>query len=99
MTEHWAYSMWYNAGFRGNFAKDWRVNKLDESHLYAYRALEVKEYLEEHPADDFIIFDDSDYNYNDTLGVKRFIKTDSNEGMLFKHMKDAWSIMGTWDKK
>lgn len=64
MTEHWAYSMWYNAGFRGNFAKQWRVNDENDSSLYGSRALEVKQYLEKFPADDFVVFDDTNYNYN-----------------------------------
>lgn len=98
--QHWAYSMWYNAGFRGKFGKPWKVNPDDTlpTHL---RAEEVKHYLETYGQDtkDFLIFDDSDYGFNHVLGKKRFVKTDANEGMLFKHMLNAWSKMGTWEEK
>ena len=97
-TEHWAYSMWYNAGFRGQFAKQWRVNHEDDNRLHQFRAHEIKEYLEKWMPLDFVIIDDSDYGFNDTLGVKRFVKTSSDDGMLFKHMRDIWSMMGNWDR-
>lgn len=98
--EHIVYSMWYNAGFRGFFGKPWMVNpdRLLPQHK---RAEEIKNYLEVFAptCQDYLILDDSDYGFNDVLSKKRFIKTDSDNGMLFKHMKDAWSLMGNWDRK
>lgn len=98
-TEHWAYSMWYNAGFRGHFYKPWRVNPEDHYELHGKRAEEIRLFNEEHKPKDFIIFDDTDYDFNNHLRIKRFVKTDPANGMLFKHMRDAWAMMGTWDRK
>lgn len=97
---HIVYSMWYNAGFRGTLGRPWRVNP--DGQLPEYdRASEIRDYLKTHAPNhsDFIIFDDSDYGFNKVLGIKRFVKTSPDDGMLFKHMRDAWSIMGNWDKK
>ena len=99
MTLHWAYSMWYSAGFRGLFAKDWKVNMEDNAALHGSRDVEIKNYLASHEIEDFIIFDDSDYGFNRTLGKKRFIKTSPEDGILTRHMMNAWSLMGNWEKK
>ena len=99
MTVHWAYSMWYSAGFRGMFAHEWKVNMENNSEMYGHRAEEIKKYLIENPADDYIIFDDSDYNFNKVLDKKRFIKTSPEDGILMRHMRDAWSLMGNWERK
>lgn len=98
--EHILYSMWYNAGFRGNFAKQWRVNP-DDTLSHHKRAEEIKDYLEKYGenVEDYVIFDDSDYGFNNVLSKKRFVKTSSEDGMLFKHMKNAWSMMGNWERK
>jgi len=99
-TEHWAYAMWYNAGFRGKFGTPWRVNP-DETIPLHKRAEEVKHYLEKYAptARDYLVFDDNDYGFNDVLGKRRFIKTDSDNGLMYKHMKNVLSIVGTWDEK
>ena len=101
--EHILYSMWYNAGFRGYFATPWKVNptdRMDGEINHASRAEEIKDYLENYAdCKDYLIFDDSDYGFNKVLGIKRFIKTHPDDGLLFKHMLNAKSIMGTWDKK
>ena len=102
--EHILYSMWYNAGFRGFFGDPWRVNPDDcmiGEVTHRNRAHEIKHYLENYGQGhkDFIIFDDNDYNFNQVLGIKRFVKTDYENGILYKHMKHASSLMGTWDKK
>jgi hypothetical protein len=63
------------------------------------RTKEIKDYLNDFgPYDDFIIFDDSDFEYNKVLGIKRFIKTSSEDGILTKHMLNAKSLMGNWIK-
>lgn len=98
--EHILYSMWYNAGFRGNFASPWRVNP-DDILSHHKRAEEIKDYLENYGSgvEDYIIIDDSDYGFNNVLDKKRFVKTSCDDGMLFKHMRNAWSMMGNWEKK
>lgn len=100
VLEHILYSMWYNAGFRGRFGTPWRVNP-DNTMNTSDRAHEIKDYLEKYATThkDFVIFDDSNYRFNDILGVKRFVQTSPDDGMLFKHMRNAWSLMGNWDKK
>lgn len=100
MLNHILYSMWYNAGFRGHFGEPWRVNPDCVTSLYSLRATEIADYLEKYTdCDDYIIFDDTDYNFNNVLQKKRFIKTDPDNGLLFKQMKNAWSIMGQWERK
>jgi hypothetical protein len=61
----------------------------------------VKKYLdaERLTYDDFIIFDDTLYEFNEVLGKKRLIRTDSRDGMLSKHMLNAMSLVGNWEKK
>ena len=102
--EHIVYSMWYNAGFRGHLGSPWKVNPNDEHHgglNHAARAKEIKHYLENYgqTVKDFLIFDDSHYDFNNILGRKRWIKTDADNGLLFKQMKHAWTLTGGWDKK
>lgn len=103
-VNHIIYSMWYNAGFRGHFGDPWKVNPDDEQHgglNHGSRAEEIKHYLDNYGKgiEDYIIIDDSDYGFDKVLGKKRFVKTSSEDGMLFKHMLKAWSLMGTWDRK
>jgi hypothetical protein len=104
LLTHVLYSMWYNAGFRGHFADPWRVNpekRRDGLVNTAARAEEIKDYLENYAPDckDYLIFDDSDYNFDKVLGKKRLVLTDPHNGMLYKHMAKALSIMGEWDRK
>lgn len=102
--EHWIRSAFANSGFRGNFANPWKTDP-NESWVnkpsHYDRAQEVKEYLEEYGSDvkDFIMFDDNDYGFETILGIKRLIRTDPENGLLFKHMKKAQSIMGQWHEK
>ena len=64
------------------------------------RAVEVADYLAEFgPYEDFLLFDDSNYDFNRVLGKKRWIRCDSEDGLLSKHMKHAMAIMGQWEKK
>lgn len=100
---HWITTAFRNAGFRGTFPYPaWKVNPQNEPETYnRNRADWIKEYLEDTrdnyvKYDDFIIFDDTDYKFNEVLGVKRFIQTHPQDGLLTKHMLNAASIMGTW---
>lgn len=100
---HWVTAAFRSAGFRGNFSyPNWKVNPDNNVDLWnKRRAYEIQDYLANHApgCKDFIIFDDSDYNFNKILGVKRFVKTDADNGVMFKHMRNAWALMGLWDKR
>lgn len=104
MARHWAESALRNSGFRGKLAYYWKTNPDNLSYdylpLYEERAYVVKDYLKDYgnPVD-FILFDDDDHGFNKVLGVKRFVKTDPIDGLLHKHMLNAKSIMGNWEKK
>lgn len=105
-TEHWAEAMFRNAGFQGIINDPWRVDPKDErkysgiseDYVKIYsRAYQTRDYLQEFEPEAwnskrFICVDDNDYGYNGVLGVKRFVKTDSNNGMLLKHYDHMWSL-------
>lgn len=95
---HWITTTFRNAGFRGTFPyPNWKVNPQNEAETYIRnRAHWIKEYLEEYRYTDFIIFDDTDYKFNEVLGVKRFIQTHPQDGLLTKQMLNAASIIGAW---
>jgi hypothetical protein len=65
------------------------------------RAHEVKDYLENFGQDikDFILFDDNAYRFKEILGKGRLVRTDPENGLLYKHMLNAQSIMGNWLEK
>jgi len=104
MTFHWMQTMFRNSGFRGTFADPWRVNPDDKDYsiIYGcnsrnYRAHQVKEYmtnyhLAAYNAKRYMCFDDIDFGYNNILNAKRFIKTDSDNGMLNHHYKRALAL-------
>lgn len=95
---HWVQTTFRNAGFNGSFP--WPNWKTEDPGRHENRAHMVKKYLEEaEHYDDCIIFDDTSYEFNDVLGKKRFIRTDSSDGMLSKHMLNALSLTGNWEKK
>lgn len=96
---HWVTSTFRNAGFRGRFP--WPNWKTEDPGRLQSRADMVKKYLEAERLtyDDFIVIDDTDYDFNRILGVKRFVKTDGHDGMLSKHMKNILSLTGNWEKK
>lgn len=101
--EHWVRACFASAGFRGYFARPWKVdpdNIVLAKGLHD-RAYAVKDYLDNfgHDVDDFILFDDTHYDFDRILGKKRLVKTDADNGLLFKHMMKAKSIMGNWKKK
>lgn len=102
IISHWVLSSFKNAGFRGIFADPWKTNP-DNSDKYHRRdrAVEIRDYMLDFYPDikDFIIFDDTDYNFNDTLKIKRWIRTDPVNGLLHKHMLNTLSLVGNWDRK
>jgi hypothetical protein len=102
-TEHWIRAAFGNSGFRGDFADPW---KTDPDELWINRKNfdrgdEVREYLDTYATDikDFILFDDNAYNFDTALGKKRLVRTDPENGLLYKHMCNAQSIMGQWHEK
>jgi len=101
IVEHWVRSAFANSGFRGLFASMWKTDPDNFAELKNWdRAHEVKDYLEQYGTDveDFILFDDTRYKFDEVLGKKRLIKTDSSDGLLFNHMLHAKSLMGNWEK-
>lgn len=97
--KHWVLSCFKNSGFRGKFADVWRVEDINlEGHMLYYRAVQIKKYLEDHHKDniDYLILDDEDFRYYQILGKKRHIKTSSKDGMLYSHMQNINSIIGSW---
>jgi hypothetical protein len=99
--EHWVRAAFGNVGFRGDFAVVWKTNPEDQYHFHLSRGSQVAQYLSEYGKQysDFILFDDNRHDFKEKLGKGRLVHTDSTNGLLFKHMKDAKSIMGTWEKK
>ena len=103
-TFHWIKSAFANSGFRGKFADVWKTDP--ENILWADpkncdRGHEVKFYLKDHGTDvaDFILFDDNAYRFNDILGKKRLVRTDPDNGLTYKNMLNAKSLMGSWERK
>ena len=93
---HWAEACFRTAGFKGKFPLDWRTPQLKSGN----RAEEVDMWLGRHPeVEDYLIFDDIDFGFNDVLSKRRFIQTDENNGLLWKHMIKAESLVGQWNKK
>lgn len=99
---HWMNSSFRNAGFRGVFPwPRWKTNPRNEEYQgFNDRAKEIMDYLEEFgPYDDYLIFDDTNYMFNETLPKKRWIRTDSENGLAVKQMKNVLSLVGEWEKK
>lgn len=93
----WVSSALRNAGFRGHIAPDWMTNP---NHFRMTRGEEVVEYLDTHSIyDDFLIFDDNAFDYQIKTGVKRLVRTDAHNGLLYNHMTRAKSLLGQWEKK
>lgn len=102
MTEHWIQAAFANSGFRGEFAAPWKTDPDNFSPTKKWdRGNEVKDYLENFATDveDFVLFDDNRYRFNEILGKKRLVQTNSDDGLLHKHMLHANSLMGNWEKK
>lgn len=103
-TSHWIIAAFRNAGFRGEFASPWKTNPENFPRFYERgmtRANEIKEYLEVYAPNnlDYIIFDDNNYGFDTVLGKKRWVHTDEQNGLLWKHQQHAMSIVGQWDPK
>jgi hypothetical protein len=102
-VEHWIKAAFGNSGFKGQFAAPWKTDPKESwiNNAGMMRGDEVRMYLDEYgtDVDDFIMFDDNRYNFKEALGKNRLVWTDSDDGLLFKHMRIAQSMMGTWDKK
>jgi hypothetical protein len=94
MEKMWIEAAFRNAGFTGKFAEDIATPMFQG--LYNGRAHEIKEYLAEHTYGDFIIFDDIDFGFDEVLGVKRLVQTSDTDGLLYKNMLHAKSIIGNW---
>jgi hypothetical protein len=99
---HLVEAMFRNSGFRGEFASPWKTNPDNLPRLFELdRAYEVKEYLETYANDivDYILFDDNRYKFKEVLGKNRLVQTDHENGMLYKHMLNALSLMGNWNER
>lgn len=99
MLEHWITSSFRNAGFRGEFNRPWKTNPENIYTSKETRAHEIRDFIQGRDLKDYIIFDDTDYEFDRILGKKRFIRTDHDNGLLLKHMRNAMSIIGEWDTK
>jgi hypothetical protein len=102
--EHWVRAAFGNSGFRGQIATPWKTdpdNVIWQRKGANDRAHEVKEYLELYGEDvkDFILFDDNRYRFKEVLGKGRLVQTDHENGLLYKHMQNAQSLMGTWHER
>lgn len=99
---HWINAAFRSAGFKGTFPyPNWKTNP--DNKFYEgmnNRAKEVADYLKDFgPYNDFLLFDDSHYGFNEYLGKKRWIRCHPEDGLLSKQMKHALSLMGAWEKK
>ena len=102
MITHWVMTTFKNAGFRGKFADSWKTNPTNMASISARdRAYEVKDYLQIYATDikDFILFDDNRFRFKEILGKNRLIQTNSDNGLTYKNMKDAHSLMGQWEPR
>ena len=95
-------AMLRNAGFRGTLADPWKTNpENDPAVARQDRAVQVRDFLNSHypHVQDFILFDDNRFRFKEVLGKGRLVQTSENDGLLYKHMKDALSIMGNWERR
>lgn len=102
MNYHWICSAFANAGFRGIISRPWKTDPDNFAVTKRWdRANEVKDYLENFGdgVEDYILFDDNRYRFKEILGKNRLVLTNTDNGLLYKHMLNAQSIMGVWKKK
>jgi hypothetical protein len=102
ITQHWVRVAFVNSGFRGTLASPWKTDPNDLAAIFRWdRADEVKHYLDAYApdVDDFILFDDNRHRFADVLHKQRLVLTDANNGLLYKHMLNAKSLMGKWKLK
>lgn len=96
---HWVVSCFRNAGFRGNFAPNWKTGYKDSISFPKWnRNKEIAAYMEENPCKDYLILDDEDFGYK-LMAKKRFIHTHEHDGLSWKNIQNAKSIVGMWDRK
>jgi hypothetical protein len=101
---HWIKAAFGNSGFRGKFHRMWKTDPdnlwINKPRPYE-RSHEIRDFMEEYETnvEDYIIFDDNDYDFKSVLGKSRLVRTDTDNGLLYKHMLNALSMMGTWRKK
>jgi hypothetical protein len=103
-TEHWIRAAFGNSGFRGQFASPWKTdpdNVIWQRAGLNDRAHEVLEYLDLSAQDvvDYILFDDNRHRFKEVLGKSRLVQTDPENGLLYKHMLNAQSLMGQWHER
>jgi len=102
MINHLVRSAFANSGFRGLLATPWKTDPDNIGVMKKWdRAHQVKDYLDLYggDVDDFILFDDNRYKFKEVLGKNRLVLTDADNGLLYKHMLNAKSMMGHWCKK
>lgn len=102
MIEHWVRAAFANSGFRGVIASPWKTDPDNFAGQKKWdRGDEVKNYLENFATDvkDFILFDDNRHRFKEILGRRRLVLTDPDNGLLHKHMLNAKSLMGNWEKR
>jgi hypothetical protein len=102
MIEHWVRAAFANSGFRGTLASPWKTDPDNFAVMKKWdRGNEVKDYLENFGTDveDFILFDDNRYRFKEILGKNRLVWSDATDGLLHKHMLNAKSLMGNWEKR
>ena len=95
---HWVEATFRCSGFRGKFATPWKTKDLQEKSALYHRSYEVLDYLEQAQPEDYLVFDDTDYNFNSLLPKKRFVHTSLIDGLLSKHMAHTLSLTGNWGK-
>jgi len=102
MIEHWVRAAFANSGFRGVLANPWKTDPDNLASTKRWdRAHQVKDYLDMYgdAVADYILFDDNRHRFAEILGKQRLVLTDATNGLLHKHMLNAKSLMGHWEKK
>lgn len=80
-------------GFRSDFHKD---DKTPVCRIHSTRGMEIRDWLEEHPeVTRFIIIDDDAAGIRNTELEKKWVETDSNDGILTHHYLKAKKILET----
>lgn len=99
LHKHWVHSAFRSSGFIGNFGKNWKTGYEDTMVFPRnHRIKEINSYLDENPCRDFLIFDDEDLGFKN-MHPKRWIKTDEHNGLTWKNIIQAKSIIGTWEDR
>ena len=89
-----------NSGFLGDIPyPNWTTTPTGE--WINDRADQILRFLDDKwNVKDIIIFDDSDIGYTDNPHIaKRYIRTDSYNGITFENVRDAINIVENWDQE